>query len=283
MKRNLLAWVLIATLIIAGCATATVKFNRSYMPNAIPDKPEMTMAFDDENNKQIKKYADKVDYLNDIWLFWLKADDLYLNLEGSGIIVIHPSTKKTEWLKINDEKETAKIISEKAKITNDISKEPIYKRLAASVMSSFGQQYSGEFIDNSQKLQVVIKTEEKRREGDITHTCTQAKLKGTFVNNQGKSRELEWNYNCNWLPKSVANAKVPQLLRKFQISPTGIYYAYGSTLFPAIGKQTVGEELMVGYPIISASINPEWTKIAVLRNKDDQYWIEFFEIKLDRK
>lgn len=280
MKKQIVI-LLITLLAIAGCAKEPYKFNRDYLPTAVPGKPSIQIFFEDEKNQIIGKYLNEARYSNDLWLFWLAEDTLCLKLEGTGIIAIHPSTQKVNWLQDNKRNEIEKTISEKVTISNDAAEEALYMQVLSRFISSFGQQYSGKIIDNDHILKVNAKTVEKHRDNGLSkQVCTEAKLKVKLTDVKERSSELELEYNCDWLPQPVSDIKVPQFLRRFQISPSGNYYAYGSRLY-RLGRKDSHVELMSDYPHISASINPEWTKIALLRNKGKQYCIEVFNIEIE--
>ncbi len=279
MVKKGLAFLVIAFLAVAGCAPTAAKFNKVYMPSA-SERTSERIALEPEDNKIIADYLNAPKYANDVWLFWLKTNVIYMNVEGRGILAISPESKKVRWLQDAEEKGASKAIEDKVAIANDVDKEALYKRLASHVISSLGHSYSGKLIDNNQELKVSISTDEKRERSGDAFVCAEAKLKAKFVNEKGRARELQWEYNCDWLIRATADVKIPQILRRFQISPSGDYYAYGENLYRA-GRRGDGEKLIDDYPIISASIDPSWKKIAVLRNKGNQYWIEIFGIKVN--
>jgi hypothetical protein len=268
-------------LVIVGCASTPVKFNEIYLPNAIPNKPNERVTFQSDVNKAIAQYLRKPDFSNNIELCWLAADNLYLNLEGSGVYVINPGTKDIRKLISNEEKDILQKISQKVNIANTAKKAGLIKKVSSYLFSYLGQEYEGEIIDNNNKLQVYIQTNEKRSDDVYRVPCESAKLMGKLTNNKGNELDIQWDYNCEWLPQAIADYKVPQLLKKLNISPSGKYYLCGSILYSA-DKNGIKVDLMPQYPnVISISVNPEWSKIAVLRGKGGKYWIEFFDIRIE--
>lgn len=284
MRKALFVFLSITMLIVGGCASPAGKLNTAYVLKG-PETADKKIAFDGKDNQVIAAYLNRARYANDLWLFWLTADNLYLNLEDSGIILIQPALKKMRWLEGDERKEAVKMISKKVSIMNDVSSESIYKKIASSVLSSLGQRYTGEVIDNGKQLKVVARVSEIResREGQgITAGCSKSKLEATLVNTKGEAKEIEWEYNCDWMPQSVADTKVPQMLRKLQIAPSGKYYSDGKQLYRA-DRRNAGAEDILGNDNLSASMNPQWTKIAVLKNVGQQYWIEFYDISIEKR
>jgi hypothetical protein len=283
MKRlsNFILLVVIL-LTFGGCASTPAKFNTTYLPNAIPNNPVERIVLAPDDNDLIAKYRRKPIFSNDIGLFWLAADSLYLNLEGSGIYVVSLSTKNIKKMTPDEEKDVKQLISQKI-VIDSAQKEGLLDlavKVVSYLFSYFGQEYTGKIIDNNQEIQFYIQTAEKR--GDTFEAnCVSAKLRGKLTSAKGQVVNTEWDYSCDWLPQTIANKKVPQLLRKLQISPSGKYYLYENILY-RLGKNGASEDLIANYPyVISLSVNPNWTKIAVLRGKGGKYWIEFFDIRIE--
>jgi hypothetical protein len=280
MKRLCHSYLsVLVLLVVVGCASAPAKFNETYLPNAIPDKPNELVTFEPDINKAIAQYARKPDFSNVIELFWFEANNLYLNLEGSAVYLINPSTKNVEKLNAAEREPIKAMISKKINITNTAKEAGLARKVASYLFSSLGQQYSGEIIDNNNKWQVNVETNMKRSD-NADQVCASAKLIGKLTDDKGKKLAMQWDFNCEWLPQTVADYKVPQILRRLQISPSGKYYLYGGILYRT-DRSGAGVDLIANYSnVISISANPDWTKIAILRGTSNKYWIEIFNFRV---
>lgn len=281
MRKSVFVYFLAFIILTAGgCAPSATKFNVKYLPGAVADKPQDRVTLSAGINNEIERYNSRVNIANHIELCWLSSESIYLNLDGLAIYNINPVSGDVNKLSGDERINAARTISEKINIINEAKTSGVAKKVSSYLFSSFGQHYSGEIIDNKNKLRFYIKTE-MQREGNSSETdCRSALLNVTLTGARGRETEVKWNFKCDWMPQSISDYKVPQILRRVQISPAGKHYLHGSILYNA-GRSEPIADLLDGYSnVISVSANPDWTKLAVLRNSGNRYWVELFNLRV---
>lgn len=267
--------------VVAGCASIT-GFNKTYMPKAVPDKPVDKIALPAEESRIVANYISQKKFVNHVGLYWLAGDTLYLNLADGAIIGINPQTKSVQELLDKDANAARQKLASKMNVEPDHEGRGIIRQFAASIFSYMGQKFTGDVTDNNQKIGVEVGTYENRNPSNNSR-CETAKIRGQLINAKGKRTDVEWDYQCEWLIQSTTLKKVPQLLSTLQVSPSGKYYLYGSLLYSVDKNIRVGDLLNNYSNTLAVSVNPDWTKIAVLRGKSKAYWIEIFDFQIDDK
>jgi len=273
--------LLLVLLLVEGCAVTSARFNETYMKNAVPNKPNEQLTFSNDVNKAIEQYLSKAKFSNNTELYWRDADNLYLNLEGKTIYAVHPNNKDVRKLEADEEQAAIDNMSKKVAVANISKDAGLTTKITSYLFSNLGQKYTGEIIDNDNKIQVYAEVKEGGRDNVTETPCESATLEGKLTGRDGKEIDFKWNYNCDWLPQAVADYKVPQFLKKIYVSPSGKYYLYGGLLYSAAKKGAV-VNLISNYPnVLSISVNPAWSKLAILRGAYGKYWIEFFDFKVE--
>lgn len=265
-------------ILFAGCAL-TSSFNKTYMPAAVPDKPADKISLSADDSRVVSKYISQKTLSNYIGLFWLTTDTIYVNLEDSAIFSVNVKTKSAQELQGNEAGEARKSIAQKTDIKPDDEGRGVVRQFAASVFSYMGHKFSGDLTDNGQKIGVEIKTFENRDPSNASR-CESMKLKGQLTNSKGKKTDVELDYDCAWGTQVYAFKKVPQLLSRFQVSPSGKHYLYGSRLYSVEKNVLVGDLLNNYSGTVAVSANPDWSKIAVLRGQGKSYWVEVFDLQI---
>lgn len=263
--------------VVAGCASIS-GFNKTYMPKAVPEKPADKIVLAAEDSKVISKYISQKKLVNHVGLYWLSADTMYLNLADGAIFGINPQTKAVQELLESKAGDARRKIASRMNVEPDHEGRGIIRQFAASIFSYMGQKFAGDLTDNNHKIGVEIGTYENRNPSNNSK-CETAKLKGQLINEKGKRTDVEWDYQCEWLIQSTTLKKVPQLLSTLQVSPSGKYYLYGSLLYSVDQNARVCDVLNNYSRTVAVSVNPDWTKIAVLRGKFGTYWIEIFDFQ----
>lgn len=272
-----------AVLLLLGCASSHGEFNSKYLMDAVPEAPSARINFNPSQNQIIQKYLRSPRLRNDAALFWLYPDRIYLNLEGGEILSVDTADSTVSVLNAEDKAKVYRLLSQRVRIDNTAQEKGVVSQLIGSLFSFAGQQYRGEIAENGgQRLKVEIQTDETRAEvnAEATANCASAKLMGQLADGDGHSLPIQLDFSCEWLPRSLADEKVPQLLRKIQISPSGEYVFYESILY-RVDAHGAEEKIITDYPnVINSTLSPDWTGIAVLRGKGKEYWIELFPLHI---
>lgn len=282
MLHPIVIVLLILPLVLLGCGPAKVKFNRNYLPNAIAEQPAHQIHFSESQNLIIERYLRSLEYGNDLALFWFHRNKAYLNLEGDVLFSIDMNSRQINAMGTEDTAGIRLRLSQKTKIINTVTKKGIASQIAGSIFPLIGQHYTGEVsVDDQRTLKVDIKTSETRNDTHMSaQTCASAKLIGDLTTDQEKIFSVQWDYPCAWLPRSVADLKISQILRKVRLSPSGNYLFYKNRLYKA-GPNSTNEPLVQNYPhMICSTISPDWTAIAILRGDKGKHWIELFDMRL---
>lgn len=275
----------IVLLILFGCSTTQPRYNTKYLPDAAAGNPAERIPFYVTQNRTIDNYLTSLKIAHDIALFWIDADRIFLNLDGAKAFSITIADQTIDEINIEDEPELSKRLSHKVNITNTITQKGLLRQIAGSLFSLSGQHYTGEIsVTDQHILKVDVKTSETRADtGFEAETCTSAQLSGVLTISALKAIAVQWPYPCDWLPKTVADVKVPQILRKIQMAPSGDYLFAENTLY-SVDPNGSGETLIAYDPyMISTAVNPDWTQIAILKGKKGKYWIELLNLGLTQK
>jgi hypothetical protein len=285
MKRNIyFVFLALITLsfILAGCATTTIRFNSKYLPDANAEKPLERFDFNTSQNQMIKRYLNAPKTLNDAALFWFGGQKIVLNLEGVEMLSIDAANQRITELADEEKKHIAKELSQKVNITNEVTQKGAISQILKSVFSYGGQRYTGEIsFGEPPPLKVALETQQTLSEDNPkAAVCITAKIIGEFTDTEGNTVPIDWDCPCEWMPRAIADIKIPQQLRKIQMAPSADHIVFENILYAikAAGKK---EKLFESTSsIVSSAINPDWTRIAFLRGKDGNYWIDLFEISV---
>ncbi len=277
--------VMVLTLILWGCTGSKGKFNTDYLPDAVADEPGQRIDFDNAQNQTIDSYLTfsrsyKEKY--DAGLYWMNQDRVFLNLEDETIFSIDIKDREISESDSETRAEINQVLSKKVNVINTATLKGALTNIVSSLFSSVGQHYTGDIsVGEPNSLEVDIRTKEIRNDTSMDAiTCLSSQLVGKFTINGEKNIAVQWDYPCPWLPRSIADIKIPQILRKVQVSPAGRHLFYNTMLYDARGDGTE-QRLVWDYTgIICTAINPEWTTLAILRGKKGQYWIEFYDLRL---
>ena len=231
----------------------------------------------------IDKYLRSAKDEDDAALFWFETDRAHLNLEGDALISINTSDETTQIIDDENKKKFKTFLSQKVNIANTITEKGILSQLVGAYFTLAGQHYAGQLVFDSQRIvNVDIKTSEKRHDSGMeAETCSSAKLIGALSMTQTQTVPVQWEYPCKWLPQSIADVKVPQILQQVLLSPSGKYFFHKITLYN-VEQNGDSEEVLGNYPdMISATINPDWTLLAVFAGKDKKYRVDIFELQIE--
>lgn len=276
-------WVcMVCSVILLGCGTTKGQFNNHYLPDAGTDKAVRQIRFTDAQNSTIKAYVNSPDETHDTALFWLSPEHIYLNLDGDKIFAITPDSQQIKILTPEEKVEISQTITQKAQLTNTVTEKGVISQLVGSLFAKSGQRYSGKImVDEQRQIEVRLKTIQNREGTDIeSSTCSSGELTGDLSLDNEKIFSIQWDFPCDWLPRSVSDIKVPQLMRRVQLSPSGQYLFYQNLLYNTAGE-IQEKKLFWDYAYtISTAVSPDWTTLAILRGKSGQYWIELFDLHL---
>lgn len=267
--------------VITGCVSTTY-FNKTYMPKAVPDKPENKITMTSEDSQIVSKYLSQTRLTNHVGLYWLTEDVIYLSLADGAIFSINTQTKSIQQQQDPEANEARQRIAQKVNISQNQEGRGVVRQFAASIFSYMGQNFEGDLTDNKHRIAVEAKTYEKRDASNFSR-CESMKIKGQLTNSKGRKTDVEWDYDCAWVTQSVTLIKVPQLLSGLQVSPSGKYYLFGSLLY-SVDANKLMSDVLKNYPgTLAVSVNPGWSKMAVLRGTGKTYWVEFFDFQTDDK
>ncbi len=280
MKKTItVGLMLIMIMATAGCFAGKMTFNQTYLPGADADKPAIKVVFSNDVNDDIAGYNRKAKLANNIELSWTAPDKLYLHLENSSVYIINPATGDMSRLADDERKEAADLITKKVNITNTAANSGLVKKVMSYVLSTFGQQYTGELHDHGNIFEIYAAVEMQRGTDSSEKSCESARLKAKLTNFQAKEMNLQWPYPCDWTPQTISNYKVPQILRKLHISPSGKYILFEGNLY-RFGKEQVEAQLLSTYSgVVSIAVRPDWSSIAILKKSGNKHWVEFFTLK----
>lgn len=271
--------LLLVVLILAGCAALQPKFDNNYLSDASPDNPKVKISFKMDVNDNIIKYNSKSRYANNIELYWLDAQNIYLYLENSAVYSINTTTNAVSMLEDGEKDEIVARIMKRVFITNTAEKSGFLKKATSYLLSTFGQQYTGELVDKENIFQIYAALVMQRGNDSSEKSCESATLSAKLTNDKGKEMNIVWPYPCDWTPQPIANNKVPQILRRLYTSPSGQYVLDKSKLY-RYGAQKAKTDLILNYPnVVSITVKPDWKSIAILRESHNKYWIELFDLK----
>jgi hypothetical protein len=281
------------TLLILVCLSVSIfacspKFHQTYLKNSQPDKPHEKVMLSPEIIEFLKQGDE---YSRRLEMYWISDDNILVRSEIKGkyaTYILIPNTKLFQKVDGATEEILVKKINERIDIvTSDTVGGGIFKAMMSIGGGERSTPYTGSISDNTNIVYINIKVHERTHQrgkgflGQIAaSSCAEAWLDGTIENkNTGKTMKIKWSYSCHM---DTVEA-VKRLFWDFRISPDGRYYLhrtsrYETKLYDNVNGKS--DDLISFYDNIATTVSPSWGEIALLRNKGDDYWIEFYNLSL---
>ncbi len=314
MQRLILSVVVIAILIIVGCAPLPKpEFNQTYLPNTVPGSPlkriVLTQAVIDKVSvkEKVRRSYYLISYLP-ASMYWIEKDNLLFNIFSQDYFdtllysfLVIPSTGQ---IKLLEGAEKDALLSKMEKSLRYASSETLADDIAKTtigVLSAltggpgirFKKDYNGKLENNGTDLNFIISLKYHRGGAfssayyDCHYTVTNSRTGTTFEANRRIKNEDVGEYKLN---DDTVKYEVKDWLKSWRVSPDGRYYMIGKTaIFVDPEKKSAFTALIENYSFTGFDISPGWDEIALLIIKEDEktkqmnYSIEFYPFSYRNK